>query len=68
MSTQQSFVVRCWRLGSREPRIEIEHVQSGQRRLAHSTKEALEWIDGFASEPEQQRQAVTLSVTQERAH
>lgn len=40
----QSFVIRCWRLDRGEERIEIEHIQSGEKRLAHSAAEANEWI------------------------
>lgn len=40
----QSFLIRCWQLDRGEKRIEIEHIQSGDRWLAHSTSEAIDWI------------------------
>lgn len=39
-----SFLLRCWQLDQGQQRIEIEHIQSGERRLAHSVADALEWI------------------------
>jgi hypothetical protein len=48
----QSFVVRCWRLDRGEKRIEIEHIQSGEKYLAHSTAEANEWICARMSDPQ----------------
>jgi hypothetical protein len=39
-----SFLLRCWwRKGGLE-RVEIEHIQSGERELASSVAEAVEWI------------------------
>jgi hypothetical protein len=43
----ESFVVRRWQLETDEQRIEIEHVQSGQRQLVHSVDEAVARIRGF---------------------
>ena len=40
-----SFVLRCWRLGSGQHRIEIEHVQSGARARVNTLPEAVDWID-----------------------
>lgn len=70
MSAQQhSFVVRCWQLGSRNERIEIEHVQSGRKRLAHSTAEAIDWINGFGSAAQSQPTTVApLPSRQKRVH
>lgn len=47
----QSFLVRCWQLDRGGQRIEIEHIQSGQRHLAHSTAEASEWICARMNDP-----------------
>ena len=50
----QSFLLRCWRLGECEQRIEIEHIQSGQKRLARSVEEAVAWVceaDHATAEP-----------------
>ena len=40
----QSFVVRCWLLDRGEQRFDIEHIQSGEKHLARSAVEAIEWI------------------------
>ncbi len=48
----QSFVIRCWRLQRGEERIEIEHIQSGEKHLAHSTAEANGWICARMSDPQ----------------
>jgi len=39
-----SFVLRCWRLADGGQRIEVEHIQSGEKRLTHSPGEAVEWV------------------------
>ncbi|HUG15263.1 MAG TPA: hypothetical protein VMM78_09615 [Thermomicrobiales bacterium] len=68
-SYQHSFVVRCWHLGSRDERIEIEHVQSGRKQLARSTAEALDWISSFADVSESHATpAVSLTIKRERVH
>jgi hypothetical protein len=68
-SKQQSFVVRCWHLGSRDERIEIEHVQSGRKLLAHSASEAIAWINGFADDPRPRTAtAAPLTIKRERVH
>jgi hypothetical protein len=38
-----SFLVRLWRT-TRSQRIEIEHIQSGEKELVASVAEAVEWI------------------------
>lgn len=65
-SQQHSFVVRCWQLGSHDERLEIEHVQTGHKRLARSTAEAIEWISGFAREQQPHDRPAPLSIRQER--
>jgi hypothetical protein len=39
-----SFLIRCWRNGDHEQRVEIEHIQSGERALIGALDAALEWI------------------------
>jgi hypothetical protein len=39
-----SFLIRCWRSGDHEQRLEVEHIQSGERVLVRSLSAALEWI------------------------
>ncbi len=50
-----SFLVRCWRLDGDEQRIEVEHIQTGERRLATTVAEAIDWICSHSDEskPEQ---------------
>ena len=47
----QSFLVRCWQLDRGGQRIEIEHIQSGEKHLARSTAEANEWICARMHDP-----------------
>lgn len=55
-----SFLVRCWDLGSDdEERIEIEHIQSGTKKLARSVADAMEWIYERSGESPQPREAAT---------
>lgn len=44
MRRPNTFLLRCWQLGSQEERIQIEHVQSGTTTLVRSLAAALEWI------------------------
>lgn len=44
MRRHSSFLLRCWDLGGDGQRIAIEHIQSGQRTLAHSVEMAVAWI------------------------
>jgi hypothetical protein len=46
-----SFLVRCWRLGSGERRIDIEHIASGARVRVTSIAAALKWIGGQVGDP-----------------
>ncbi len=46
-----SFLIRCWRLGSGERRIDIEHVASGTRVRVTSITAALRWIGGQVGDP-----------------
>ena len=39
-----SFVLRCWRLGGDERRVEVEHLQSGGRTRVTALAAAVEWI------------------------
>ena len=47
-----SFLVRCWDLNGDEQRIEIEHIQTGERRLATTVAEAIDWICSHSEELE----------------
>jgi hypothetical protein len=40
-----SFVLRCWRLGNEQNRIEVQHLQTGASRRAVALSGALEWIE-----------------------
>ncbi len=46
-----SFLVRWWRLGSGHQRIEIEHIQTGERALLDSLRAAFNWIDALGDGP-----------------
>ena len=50
-----SFLVRCWDFNGDEQRIDIEHIQTGERRLATTVAEAIDWICSHSEElkPEQ---------------
>jgi hypothetical protein len=39
-----SFLIRWWRLRGDERRLEVEHIQSGQRTRVASPAEALAWM------------------------
>jgi hypothetical protein len=39
-----SFLVRCWRRDIGPARIEVEHIQSGEKTLVTSLAEAAEWM------------------------
>jgi len=43
-----SFLIRYWHLGAGARRIEIEHIQSGERALVASAAAALDWIGARA--------------------
>jgi hypothetical protein len=45
-----SFLIRCWALASGELRLEIEHIQSGDRTRTTSLTEGLAWIKARASQ------------------
>ena len=40
-----SFLIRYWRLAGDKQRIEIEHIQSGDRMRAASLAAVMAWID-----------------------
>ncbi len=46
-----SFLVRYWRLSGGDERIEIEHIQTGERVLVASLPAALDWIAGRHDSP-----------------
>lgn len=41
-----TYLIRCWKQGKETCRVEVVHVQTGERALVHSTSAALAWIDG----------------------
>lgn len=41
-----SFLIRRWELEGSEPRIEVEHIQSGRRVQVSSLAHAIAWMDG----------------------
>jgi hypothetical protein len=41
-----SFLVRCWQLSSGTQRVEIEHIQTGEKARFRTLAEAMEWIRG----------------------
>lgn len=47
----RSFLIRCWRQTGREPRIEVEHIQSGGRLAVGSLAMAIVWISARAEMP-----------------
>ncbi|HZS94931.1 MAG TPA: hypothetical protein VFA78_09050 [Chloroflexota bacterium] len=49
LTSYAAYLIRCWRDRSGLNRVEIVHVQSGERSLAHSTAEALAWIEGHGT-------------------
>ncbi len=52
-----SFLIRCWRLSNKTYRVEIEHVQSGEKADAISLEAVQGWIEshipGVITETEQ---------------
>jgi hypothetical protein len=40
-----TYLIRCWKHGKETCRVEVVHVQTGERALLHSTSAALAWID-----------------------
>ena len=40
-----AFLLRCWRLDDGAQRIEVAHIQSGERTVLASLTAALAWID-----------------------
>ena len=46
-----SFLIRYWRLAGGKQRIEIEHIQSGDRMRAASLAAAMAWIERQPVEP-----------------
>ena len=44
-----SFLVRCWEVGADQRRIEIEHVQSGQRTRVSSLADVVRWMEAHCA-------------------
>ena len=51
MRRYNSFLVRCWIVDGDTWRIQIEHVQSGDRMQVASPEEAMEWIRAYCEKP-----------------
>jgi hypothetical protein len=45
-----SFLVRCWRRETGPERIEVEHIQSGEKTLVASLAEAAAWMSDRSGE------------------
>ncbi len=39
-----SFLLRCWQVGGGGRRIEVEHIQSGERTVCADVAAAVDWI------------------------
>jgi hypothetical protein len=39
-----SFLLRCWLVGEREPRIKLEHIQSGESTQVDTYESAVAWL------------------------
>ncbi|MGH2442199.1 MAG: hypothetical protein ACRDFX_03425 [Chloroflexota bacterium] len=39
-----AYLIRCWCEGAEVKRVEVVHIQTGERVLLHSTEAALSWI------------------------
>jgi hypothetical protein len=39
-----SFLLRCWWLNGSSERVEVEHIQTGEKVLVMSVAEAVAWI------------------------
>jgi hypothetical protein len=46
-----SFLIRWWRLGGDQQRVEIEHIQTGERTLFESLRAAFAWIAAGGAAP-----------------
>lgn len=45
-----TYLIRCWKRGRETCRVEVIHVQSGERALLDSTAAALAWIDNHGAD------------------
>jgi hypothetical protein len=46
-----SFLLRCWWRGKELERVEVEHIQSGKRRLLSTVSDAVSWISLQREDP-----------------
>ncbi len=44
-----SFVLRCWDLGGGEPRVKVDHVQSGESIRVTTLAAAVDWLGARSS-------------------
>jgi hypothetical protein len=54
-----SFLIRYWRLRSEQRRVEVERIQSGERRCFAALAEALAWIEAQGDAPAEGGSATT---------
>ena len=54
-----SFLLRWWRLTGGGQRVEIEHIQSGERTLLGSLPAALDWIGAHSGDTAIERPAAS---------
>ena len=54
MRSYDSFLLRCWGLGSGHPRIKLEHVQSGESTQVTTLAAAMAWISAHGEERAEQ--------------
>lgn len=54
-----SFLIRCWALDGAEPRIEVEHIQSGRRVHLSSLASAVAWMSSSPPEATTQQETTT---------
>lgn len=59
MARHESFLLRCWGLRTERPRIEVEHIQTGERSRFGSLAIAMAWISAQAA----QRETVNANTT-----
>lgn len=46
-----SFLVRYWQLDGGRTRIEVQHIQTGQRTRVASAQAAIAWIGALSTDP-----------------
>jgi hypothetical protein len=57
-----SFLLRCWTLRDGQERIEIEHIQSGERTRLSSLAAVMEWIGARSSADQVEDGVSSISI------